>query len=133
MAQDAECLEPLVDKPYVCHTCGVRYQTKRSLQRHNAEKHHERVVKKSIDSGDGDAKPFTCETCGKKYQESKSLRRHIRDYHSGVYFGITMHIKFSHMTRSLFKCWTLGGDEKHSFLDVGRCRPIKKCSHCQAD
>ena len=88
MAQDAECLEPLVDKPYVCHTCGVRYQTKRSLQRHNAEKHHERVVKKSIDSGDGDAKPFTCETCGKKYQESKSLRRHIRDYHSGVYFGI---------------------------------------------
>ena len=89
-AEGGECSEVLVEKPYVCDPCGVRYQSMRSLRRHNDERHplvkyvNERVVKKSMESGDGDAKQFTCETCGKMYQTSQGLRRHIFDHHSGV-------------------------------------------------
>ena len=90
VSKDDECSEVLIEKPYVCDPCGVRYQSMRSLRRHNDERHplvkyvNERVVKKSMESGDGDAKQFTCETCGKMYQTSQGLRRHIFDHHSGV-------------------------------------------------
>ena len=89
--KDGKCVEAMVEKPYVCHTCGARYQTKRSLQRHKADQHlpvNERTVKKSIESVDGDGQVFTCETCGKSYQTNRSLKRHIYDQHKGVYFKI---------------------------------------------
>jgi hypothetical protein len=92
--KDGECSNVLVEKPYVCDSCGARFQLRKSLRRHSCHRLYNDDVNTStitkkygiIENQEEAAEQgvHMCNKCGAAYPSDESLRRHILRKHPGI-------------------------------------------------
>jgi len=112
--------EPVVEMPFVCNTCGLKFRVRESLVSH--ERTH---------TGE---KPYQCQECGHQTAYAGSLNTHMR-VHTGE-MPYTCNIcgkqlrQSSHLVRHM---WTHTGEKpyKCSMCDKGYKNRVDLRFHCQ--
>ena len=97
------------EKPFVCSTCGKRFTTKQTLQRHQTTHSEERRHKCAICTEERFFKTkaqlsthmkfhfepkHECEKCGKKFHSSSNFKRHMKYHFDPTYSCLQCGKKF---------------------------------------